>query len=190
MAAQTKQQKPSQSNGQETQATTPKLSVSGGPILSTILTFILIACLSTAVVFYAYVYLSKIEVPSGEHKISANIPQMQPTPTQASLPTPTASETNFEDYKVSVLNGVGVAGAANEVSDLLREDGFTVENISNASEFGFTQSLLQAKSEVDQSALVRIRLLLQQNNYSVVSGETIEATGSYDIVVTVGTKES
>lgn len=110
------------------------------------------------------------------------------SPTKALSPTLTLTPKtiNISTYKVTVLNGSGVAGAAAKAKTILTNSGFSVENTGNAATNNFTQTVISAKSTVEVDALVKLTHVLE-NNYTV-SAQTLllDSSQSADIVVTIG----
>lgn len=57
---------------------------------------------------------------------------------QAPTSTPTPLPLDRGDLSITVLNGSGVAGAAGDVSEVLKDLGYTVKSTGNASKFDYT----------------------------------------------------
>lgn len=109
-----------------------------------------------------------------------------PTPTPTTAPTPTQEPVNMAKYKISVLNGSGVAGAAAAAKSDLTSAGFTVISTGNASS-NTTQTTVSVKSSVDQATLEKLLQTLAEK-YTVSSHtESLSNSDTADIVVTVGT---
>jgi len=149
-------------------------------ILVALITALLVGALAGGV----YVYFNGVsKLDSQEEAV--------PSPTPAALPeaTPTASpeaEIDLGSFKVSVLNGSGKIGEATKVKNLLTKAGFTISSTGNAKTFDFTDTVIEAKEDVSQSVIDTIKEALA--DYSLEVGETLTASNSSDIVVTVGSK--
>lgn len=69
---------------------------------------------------------------------AANTKQIIPSPSAVPTATPTPVALKKSELSVIVLNGSGVAGAAGEISTLLKDLGYTVKSVGNASKFDYT----------------------------------------------------
>lgn len=108
-----------------------------------------------------------------------------PTPTVTAAATPTPEIVDVAKYKISVLNGSGVAGAAGQTKDDLTTAGFTVTNTGNATD-DVTETTIAAKSSVDQATLSKLTETLSKK-YTVSSQVTsLKDAENTDIVVTLG----
>ncbi len=77
-----------------------------------------------------------------------NTPTDFPVPTESALPTATpAKDLERSDLEVSVLNGSGVAGAANSTAAKLRSLGYEVVSTGNADKFDYTGLSVKVKKE-------------------------------------------
>ena len=94
-----------------------------------------------------------------------------------------------EAPKVTVLNGSGVAGAAQEAADLLEGAGFTVVSVDNAPEGTYERRVVYSllKEGEKPASLAKI-----QQIYSGITLKTtkppVSVTGNTDFVVIVGKK--
>lgn len=89
--------------------------------------------------------------------------------------------------KIRILNGSGKAGVASSAKDFIESKGYKVTAVGNASSYDFTQTVIKFKAAFANFKEVMIADL--SDKYSVsVSSETLEATDSADIEVTVGSK--
>jgi len=115
-----------------------------------------------------------------------------PTPFSLSSPSPSAeatSEANLDksEPRIRVFNGSGTAGVASAVKNLLEGKGWEVASVGNADEFDFEQTVLKFKSSFKKFEKELTADL--SNDYSVItSSESLEATDSADIEITVGSK--
>jgi hypothetical protein len=121
----------------------------------------------------------------GDIKIPSSVMKPTVTPSKEPSPSPTTVSINPGDYKVDVLNGTGVSGAAGDVESSLNTAGFTNTTTGNASEYGFTDTEVAMKSDVPSAVFDAIKKSLP--DYSVVEVTSLPTDGNYDVVVTVGT---
>jgi hypothetical protein len=133
-----------------------------------------------------YVYSTGASLKSVGQEVQDKVTRATPAPTPIPTPTPTP-EPVIDAYSVSVLNGSGTVGAAGEAEDLLTKAGFDVTNTGNAKTFDFEETVIQVKGDVPQAVIDKLEEVLSES-YSVTTGEALEETSTYDIVVTVGSK--
>lgn len=109
-----------------------------------------------------------------------------PSKTQHVASTPTPKPVDLTKYKVSVLNGSGVAGEAAKVKSSLTEAGFSVTTTGNADTSDVTDTIISAKATVDEGYLTKLTDTLSKT-YKV-SSEThkLDSTDSNDVTVTIG----
>ena len=180
---------------------TPVVSVTGAPVLSSnetamkqeqpqknkktsfVLLFIVFV-ICGFVIGVSILYLvsqNKLRVPG------VTLLAKPTTTTQPAQATPTPKSVAIATYKVSVRNGSGVAGAAAKAKTTLTTAGFTVDNTGNADTSDHTDTVIQAKSTVDQAAIQKLTQTLAAS-YTVSSTiGTLDASSSEDIIVTIGT---
>ncbi len=152
-------------------------------VLVAVITALLVGALAGGI----YVYMNGISQLETSEEETESLPT--PTATAAPEATPTASpegEVDLSEFKVSVLNGSGKIGEATKVKNLLTKAGFTVGSTGNAKTFDFTDTVIETKEDVPQSAIDTIKEALA--DYSLEVGEALTASNSFDIVVTVGSK--
>lgn len=112
------------------------------------------------------------------------------TPTQSPTtpPKPTATPTPVLDRKelrVSVLNGSGVPGAANNISSVLRELGYVVGATANADKFTYTGVTIQVSEDKKEYADLLKKDLEEKASASAITA-TVSADLNTDAVVIVG----
>ncbi|MEK7497457.1 MAG: LytR C-terminal domain-containing protein [Patescibacteria group bacterium] len=151
-------------------------------IFVAIITALVVAALAGGI----YVYLNGIN--------NLNNPAPSPTATpiveETSVPSPTASsaaEVKLSTYKVQILNGSGKIGEANKAKALLEKAGFEIKSTANAATFDFTDTIIESKSTVSETAVAAAKEALSKT-YSVEIGDALPASSAYDIVITVGSK--
>lgn len=93
---------------------------------------------------------------------------------------------DISSLSVQVLNGVGRAGAAGDAEDVLVDAGFVVGATGNADNFNYTSTVVRTKSTIPTSVLNTVVESLEGADYTVETGENLETTSEYDIVVVVG----
>jgi hypothetical protein len=104
--------------------------------------------------------------------------------------TPTEEPLDLSSYRVSVLNGSGVAGAAANAKDELEEAGFEEVNIGNADSSDYDSTVVSKKESVDEKVFEKVRDTLS-NDYSVVkSDENLEEDSTYDVIIILGVPKS
>jgi cytoskeletal protein RodZ len=106
------------------------------------------------------------------------------TPTTTTTPnTTTPAAIDKSTISLEVLNGNGVSGSANIVTQTLTTAGFTVAKTTNAARYTYTKTYIYFKTGKDaEAALVAAALSSRQTTTEV--SDTIAK--SYDIVVVVG----
>jgi LysM repeat protein len=109
-------------------------------------------------------------------------PEASPTPSVSPSPT---SSTKPSSYKVSVLNGSGVIGAASKVKEALESGGFVVSATGNADRYTYANTTIRAKEGVPLSSIELVKAALS-DGYTVEVGSTLEDSSSFDIVVIAG----
>lgn len=114
-----------------------------------------------------------------------------PIPT-AIIPSPTkAKEINLAEYKIEILNGSGVSGAASKLNKSLTAEGFSVSSIGNADKSNYTKTTIQAKKEVSSEYLTKLKESLK-NTYSLSQDSTnqLPAGNTTDIIITIGSESA
>lgn len=112
---------------------------------------------SKAAVFFFVVILIILATVAGLYLLGVNSKSASDifaTPTEAPLPTevptPTATPTPVlerSELEVSVLNGSGVAGAANQTSAVLKSLGYVVGTTGNADNFEYEGIAIKVKKD-------------------------------------------
>ncbi len=129
-----------------------------------------------------YVYLT------GTKGLGAKLASVTSTPLPSESPaaTPTPSpKVDFSTFKFSVLNGNGGIGVAGAAKAIVEKAGFKVSNLGNADNFNFTDTVIQTKASVAESAVDSLKSALSAK-YSVKIGSNLDSASAFDIVVTVG----
>ncbi|MDO8504124.1 MAG: LytR C-terminal domain-containing protein [bacterium] len=126
---------------------------------------------------------------SQEEQMASPSPSLIPTPFPTPLPTASPSPlpaSSLSDYKIQVLNGSGVVGAAGKVVTLLEKEGAKDVAAGNASSYNFETTEVSLKTDTPATVFSTVKKAL--TGYTVVAGKALAATSKFDIVVTVGAK--
>lgn len=111
-------------------------------------------------------------------------PTSIPTPTMSPSPSPKPAE--LGSYKIQVLNGSGVVGAAGKVVKLLGKEGATNVEAGNASSYNYETTEVSLKADTPATVFTTVKKALI--GYTVIKGKDLATTSKFDIVVTVGAK--
>ena len=134
----------------------------------------------------AYWYLSTQKMLNFAIPGSNMMKSTPSSPSPTAVPSPSTAAVDISKYDVSVLNGGGVPGAAASAKTILSDAGFTVITTGNADASDATNTVIAAKSSVDEQTLEKLTETLEKN-YSVSSKAlTLDASEDADIVVTIG----
>lgn len=128
--------------------------------------------------------------PFAQFKKSSEKASPTPATSFVASPSPEASpgaNVNKTEPKIRVLNGSGKAGAASSMKDVLEAKGWKVATLGNATGFDFSQTILKFKDSFRrfQEALSAD---LSDKYSTRVASDSLDATDSVDIEVTVGSK--
>lgn len=92
-------------------------------------------------------------------------------------------------YKIQVLNGSGKIGEASKVEKILMADDYEVANVGNASSYNYKQTEISYKKDVPAIVVNNLKdLLSKAYDISEKDGENLADSGTYDIVITVGSQ--
>ncbi len=114
-----------------------------------------------------------------------NVVTLIPTPTLTPEPTKTV---DLKKYKVKILNGGSISGEAGRQKDSLEAKGFTVSAIGNADNSDYTDTIIQAKEEVDKDFIAKLKSSLEET-FTVGEIKALSDDASTPIVVVLGTKK-
>jgi len=114
-----------------------------------------------------------------------NVVTLSPTPTLTPKPTKTVDLTKYE---IEILNGSGVDGEAGRQRDFLKAEGFTIAAVGNADNSDYTETIIQAKEEVDKDFITKLKNVLE-DTFIVGKIEILSEDASTPIVVILGTKK-
>jgi hypothetical protein len=125
----------------------------------------------------------------GKENVSTVSSKPDKTETKAEKPQATPSskpekEINRADYRIQVLNGSGVVGAAGQARDFLVSKGYLVSETGNAGNFNYTKTTIRIKKS--KSAVSNLLTKDLKERYSINVGSPLSEGGQFDIVIIVG----
>lgn len=129
---------------------------------------------------------SQGKTPVSIKKNPSPTPTQIPKPTEAPTPTP-VKKVDLSKYKIQVLNGSGVVGAAGEIKTLLEKEGAKSVATDNADSYDNKNTEIRFKKEVKEEVFIKLKEIL--SNYTVVKKDTLSTSSDYDIVIIIGTKK-
>lgn len=104
-------------------------------------------------------------------------------------PTPASDSAkltiDFSKYKIKVLNGSGIRGAAAKGKEILESEKFIVGEIGNAENSDYGKTIIQAKKEVSSAFLDKLKSVLEES-YRVGPNEELEDSEEVDVVIIIG----
>jgi hypothetical protein len=107
------------------------------------------------------------------------------TPTEADKP-----KIDKDSVKIQVLNGTGTPGQAGEAVELLKDAGYSTDNITsaNAKEFANKTTLIEVKDGFDEVANDVKDALKEKFDSINIESAFLDKDSEYDVVVTTGGK--
>lgn len=111
---------------------------------------------------------------------SLSVPTEEPSPTPE--PTP---DLDRADLSIRVLNGSGVAGAAGDIADILRELGYTVSGTGNADNYDYEGITINI-SEADEEFLDLLESDLEESATASAVTSSVSASLATGAQVIVG----
>ena len=125
----------------------------------------------------------------GIEKINIISSSPTPTPTVAPSSTPTPSvAVDLSEYEIEILNGSEVDGEASRQKDNLEGEGFTISSIGNADDSDYTDTIIEAKKDVDKNFIAKLKDALS-NTFTVGEVQALSEDSSASVIVTLGTKK-
>lgn len=125
-------------------------------------------------------------------KVSEEGVAASPTPTQTIQPaeeTPAPSaKADLSKYSIAIQNGSGIAGEAGKVQKLLEDADFKVSGTGNADSYDYEQTIIKAKSTVDEAYLAELEKALSET-YEVGKKVTLSSNSKDDVIVVVGSSK-
>ena len=137
-----------------------------------------------------YTYLSGVSTTNQVVSASPTPTLPSPSPETTVGPETTQSPTASNDlsgYKIVVLNGSGKIGVASQTKADLLAGGFKSVSTNNADAFDFQETVVSVKENVPDSVKNFVKEILTKR-YSVIDGENLPTTASFDVEVTLGLK--
>jgi hypothetical protein len=114
-------------------------------------------------------------------------PTATPIPKPTITPSPTPKPLNPAKYKVSILNGTNVSGAASKLKNTLVTEGFNIAKIGNADAVDYTETVISFKKEVEPEYIVKLREELEKEFVVAEKNGTLsEANKDADVIITIG----
>lgn len=144
------------------------------------LPIIFVVLLAFAMLGGAFLYKQSVDKKTE----NINVVSLSPTPT--SVPTPTVEEVDLTAYEIKILNGSETAGEAGKQQENLEEEGFTVNDIGNAEESDYTETIIQAKKEVEKVYLDKLKEVLEKSFKVAEEVEELPEDADSDVVVIIG----
>jgi len=100
--------------------------------------------------------------------------------------SPTPEEVKLSEYKISVLNGSGVAGRAGEVSALIEAVGFENIDTGNADAYDYVKTQVELKKDLPDKVFEEVKKALGET-YELENKE-LDENSEFDVVIVVGEK--
>lgn len=108
--------------------------------------------------------------------------------TQSPSPSP-VSKADLAKYAIKIENGSGIPGAAGTAKDLLVKAGFSVSGTGNADTYDFTDTIIEAKSDVPAGFVTLLKTTLQ-STYSVGKNVILKDSSADEVVVIIGSSKA
>lgn len=140
---------------------------------------IIIILLLVAFGVSAFVFMGKKGNATSDKPTTESVSQ---APTEE--PTPTEEAVDLKEYKIMVINGTEVAGEASKLKTSLNDAGYNVTAIGNADKTTYTKTIIQAKSDVKEGFINKLKEELSAK-YEVGSSETLEASDDNNVEVKI-----
>lgn len=115
---------------------------------------------------------------------NVNVVTLSPTPT--AIPEPTKA-VDLTKYEIKVLNGSEVDGEAGRQKESLEKEGFTVFSIGNAANSNYTETIIQAKKDVNSAYLNKLKSVLELS-FAVGEQEELSEDADSDVIVIIGSQ--
>ena len=114
---------------------------------------------------------------------------MKPTITKVEPTVISTEEAKLDKYPIKVLNGSGITGEASKLQEILEKGGFEVVETSNADNYDYVDTIVQAKKNVEKAFLEKLKNLIGKS-YTLGKDESLSASDSSDVIVVVGSKKA
>lgn len=113
-----------------------------------------------------------------------NVVTLSPTPTV--MPSPTIA-LDLSKYSIQILNGSEVDGEAGRQKTNLEGEGFTVSSVGNAANSDYTKTIIQAKENVGQAFLDKLKIVLEKS-FVVGDSEELPEDADSSVIVILGSE--
>ncbi len=114
-----------------------------------------------------------------------NVVTLTPTPTLTPAPTKTV---DLSKFPIKILNGSGISGEASRQKSSLEKEGFVVSSTGNADNSNYTDTIIQAKKEVDADFLDKLKSVLEKS-FVLADAESLSETAPTPVVIIIGSKK-
>jgi hypothetical protein len=114
--------------------------------------------------------------------------EITPSPKPTILVEPTkVVVVNLAEYKIEVLNGTEIAGAASKLKTALTTEGFSVISAGNAEKSDYTDTIISAKKKVTSAYLDKLKESLKKTYTIAPDSKTLVPESSEaDVIITIG----
>lgn len=136
---------------------------------------ILIICL--ILVGMGFFFIKKAKAPPTQVKTPTTINITSPTPTQILI--------NKQDITIQILNGSGIEGVAGKMESLLKNQGYTIVDLTNADNYDYLQTEIRVKEKITTAFYDSLEKVLK-SNYKIVKGDLLTPNEKNDIVIIIG----
>jgi len=108
-----------------------------------------------------------------------------PTPVVTVAPTITVDLTKYE---IEILNGGGIDGEASRQKTALEAAGFVVSSVGNADNSDYTDTIINAKADVDKDFITKLKTTLS-DTFTVGDTQVLSSDSAVPVEVILGTKK-
>lgn len=112
-----------------------------------------------------------------------NVVTLSPTPTLTPQPTIVLSK-----YAIKILNGSGVDGEAGRQKTALEAAGFTISSVGNADNSNYTDTIIEAKKDIEKAFLDKLKSVLQ-TSFTLSDVKVLPDNSTSSVIVILGTKK-
>jgi hypothetical protein len=149
----------------------------GGP--NKIMILVIIIVLLAAIGGGIYYFMTRDSSESADSSVT-------PTASVTEAPLPTEAEVDLEAYEIQVLNGTETGGEAGKLKTTLEGIGYKIAGTGNADKSDYTETIIQAKSDVDEAFIDRLREDLGKSYPVSTKTEELEDDNENEVVVIIG----
>ncbi len=155
---------------------------SKSPLTAILIVIFILVILGICGFFFRNKIIAKLQLLRKTPPVSTTI---TPIPTKTPTPTPTISVSRG-NFKVAVLNGTTKSGAASDLANSLKSNGWNVTKTGNAPTQNQSQTLVHYKKGDDVAAQVMISDLA--SSYQATSSADLDTSSLVDLQVVIGNK--